>query len=108
MLPPHPSPDQAQHPTMIGRGWSDLQIRLACAAYCRDGYGDHDLDDMIDRGRKKRNRPDADPNPDQNDDFGKQAKPPRIPLDYYENFGNAVVKDWIIKGVTLRVKPPAG
>ena len=88
--------------TMVGRGWSDNAIRHACKHYCRDGYGDHDLDDMIDRGRKKWNRPDAESNPDQNDEFGKQARPPRIPLDYYENFGNAVDKDWIIKGVIAK------
>lgn len=39
--------------TMIGRGWSDSAIRQACKPYCRDGSGDHDLDDLIDRARKK-------------------------------------------------------
>ena len=43
--------------TMIGRGWTDLQIRLACNPYCRDGYGDRDLDDLIDGARKKWDRP---------------------------------------------------
>jgi AAA domain-containing protein len=88
--------------TMIGRGWSDSAIRLGCKPYCRDGYGDHDLDDMIDRGRKKWNKPDAETNPDQNDEFGKQANPPGIPLDYYEHFGSAVAKDWIIKGIIAK------
>ena len=85
--------------TMIGRGWPDSAIRFTCKPYCRDGYGDHDLDDLIDRGRAKWNKPDAESNPDQNDEFGEQAKPPGIPLDYYENFGKAVAKKAIIKGV---------
>lgn len=42
--------------TMIGRGWSDSAIRFACKPFCRDGYGDHDLDDLIDRARKKWNK----------------------------------------------------
>ena len=88
--------------TMIGRGWSDSAIRFTCKPYCRDGYGDHDLDDLIDRGRAKWNKPDAESNPDQNDEFGQQAKPPGIPLDYYENFGKAVAKKAIIKGVIYR------
>ena len=57
---------------------------------------------MIDGGRKKWNKPDAESNPDQNDEFGTQAKPPGIPLDYYEHFGNAVAKDWIMKGVIAK------
>ena len=44
--------------TMIGRGWSDSAIRFACKPFCRDGYGDHDLDDLIDRARKKWNKAD--------------------------------------------------
>ncbi len=88
--------------TMIGRGWSDSAIRFTCKPYCRDGYADHDLDDLIDRGRAKWNKPDAGSNPDLNDEFGQQAKPPGIPLDYYENFGNDVAKKAIIKGVIYR------
>jgi hypothetical protein len=44
--------------TMVGRGWSDLQIRLACAPYCKDGADDTDLDDLIDGARKKWNKRD--------------------------------------------------
>jgi hypothetical protein len=46
--------------TMIGRGWSDLQIRLACARYCEFADEDHDLDVLIDGAREKWNRPDPD------------------------------------------------
>ena len=45
--------------TMIGRGWSDLQIRLACAPYCKGGTNDPDLDDLINRARAKWNKPDG-------------------------------------------------
>jgi RecA-family ATPase len=44
--------------SMLGRGWSDSAIRMVCRPYCRDGYSDHDLDDLIDRGRRKWDRPD--------------------------------------------------
>jgi hypothetical protein len=43
---------------MIGRGWSDLQIRLACAPCCNDGADDPHLDDLIDGARKKWNKHD--------------------------------------------------
>ncbi|MBR1290147.1 hypothetical protein [Bradyrhizobium ottawaense] len=43
---------------MIGRDWSDLQIRLACAPYCERGADDPDLDELIDGARKKWDKPD--------------------------------------------------
>ncbi len=61
--------------TMLGRGWSDSAIRLACKPYCRDGYSDHDLDDLIDRGRKKWDRPDPE-NTTLDDEFAAQPKAP--------------------------------
>lgn len=33
--------------TMVGRGWEEAAIRLACAPYCRDGAADKDLDPLI-------------------------------------------------------------
>jgi hypothetical protein len=39
--------------SMIGRGWSNNIIRMMCKPYCRDGYGDRDLDDLIDGARAK-------------------------------------------------------
>ena len=39
---------------------------------------------------------------DYGDEFGQQAKPPGIPLDYYEDFGKAVAKKAIIKGVIFK------
>lgn len=44
--------------TMIGRKWSDLQIRLACGPYCKGYIEDRDLDPMIDGARKRWNVPD--------------------------------------------------
>jgi hypothetical protein len=44
--------------SMIGRGWSDLQIRLACAQYCKGGADDPDLAELIQGGRKKWDKPD--------------------------------------------------
>ena len=52
--------------TMIGRGWSDLQIRLACAPYCQDEYKDVDLVPMIEGARKKFKKPNEERGP--NDD----------------------------------------
>jgi hypothetical protein len=39
--------------SMVGRGWSDLQIRLACAQYCHGGDTDPELIALIQGARKK-------------------------------------------------------
>jgi hypothetical protein len=46
--------------TMVGRRWSDLQIRLACAAYCTGGADDPDMAPLIRGARSKWNKPDND------------------------------------------------
>ena len=46
---------------MIGRGWSNSMIRMMCKPYCRDGYGDHDLDALIDGAREKWGVPNEEP-----------------------------------------------
>ena len=43
--------------TMIGRGWGDLAIKLACAPYCRGGADDPDLVQLIEGAREKWNKP---------------------------------------------------
>ena len=43
--------------SMIGRGWSDTAIKLACAPYCRGGAEDPDLVPMIEGAREKWNKP---------------------------------------------------
>ena len=50
--------------SMIGRNWSDLQIRLACAPYCTGGADDPDLDPLITGGRRKFNHPEQPDAPD--------------------------------------------
>lgn len=43
----------------IGKGWSDLQIKLACAPYSDGGIDDRDIQDLIDYTRKKFEKPEA-------------------------------------------------
>jgi hypothetical protein len=45
--------------SMVGRGWGDTQIRLACAAYCDRGVNDPDLETLIHGARAKWNKPDT-------------------------------------------------
>ena len=60
--------------TMIGRGWSDSAIRLTCKPYCEDGFGDEDLDDFIDRGRAKWEKPSIELDPHaQGDEHSEQG-----------------------------------
>jgi hypothetical protein len=46
--------------TMVGRGWSDSAIKLACAQYCNGGADDPDLVPLIDGARKKYGKPNVD------------------------------------------------
>ena len=84
--------------TMIGRGWPDSAIRLVCKPYCRDGYGDHDLDDLIDRGRAKWNKPDA----ETLQSTSSTSTLGGIPLDYCVDFGKLAARRSIIKGVIVK------
>jgi AAA domain len=43
---------------MIGHGWSDFQIKMVCAPYCKGGFDDPDLLPLIDEARVKWNKPD--------------------------------------------------
>src|SRR5260370_17954579 len=43
--------------SVIGRGWCDSAIRMACAAYCDGGAEDADLKKLIDDQRKDFNKP---------------------------------------------------
>jgi hypothetical protein len=56
--------------SMIGRGWSDLQIKLTCAQYCSGGANDPDLAVLIGGGREKWEKP------DENDDGNADAAQP--------------------------------
>jgi phage gp37-like protein len=46
--------------TMIGRGWTDTAIRLACAPYCNGGVTDPDLTPLIEGARSKWGKPNGD------------------------------------------------
>ncbi|WP_369720336.1 DUF3987 domain-containing protein [Bradyrhizobium sp. LLZ17] len=74
----------------VGKGWSDLQIKLACAPYSDGGINDRDIQDLIDYTRKKFGKPEADqPAADAASDGPKvavdpvdlwgQFKPPSLP-----------------------------
>jgi hypothetical protein len=43
--------------SMIGRGWTDLQVRLSCAPYCNGGANDLGLTPLIDGARSKWGKP---------------------------------------------------
>ncbi|MDI2076508.1 hypothetical protein ABIF68_010400 [Bradyrhizobium japonicum] len=45
--------------SMVGKGWTDLAIRLSVAPYCDGGIWDKDLDPLIDGARKKFGKPDV-------------------------------------------------
>ncbi|MET3968071.1 AAA family ATPase [Bradyrhizobium sp. S3.9.1] len=81
---------------MVGRGWTDDEIKFACGDYCQGKYGDADLKVLIDGARKKFNRP----NPERT--ATQQMPPSGIKLEYYADFSTAVAKDWIIKGVIAK------
>jgi RecA-family ATPase len=44
--------------SMVDQGWSDSQIRFACASYCDGGYADPDLEPLIKGARNKLDKPD--------------------------------------------------
>ena len=50
--------------SMVGKGWADLQIKLACAPYCNGKYGDPELDQLVQGARGKWDKPDPDTAPD--------------------------------------------
>jgi RecA-family ATPase len=75
--------------TMIGRGWSDSAIKLACAQYCKGGADDPDLAPLINGARKKYDKPDEEAAPgakDYSDEFGpaQASAPPPQPLQWLD------------------------
>jgi len=61
--------------TMVGRGWNDVQIRLACAQYCDEGAEDQDLDAMIEGARERWDVPNSD-DTDEGEGQGPSARRP--------------------------------
>jgi hypothetical protein len=53
--------------SMIGRGWSDLQIKSACAQYSKDGANDPELAVLIQGGRDKWDKPEGGEDDDDGD-----------------------------------------
>ena len=47
--------------SLVGKGWTDEQIKGTCHAYCDDGFGDGDLEKRIKSARKKFNKPEPRP-----------------------------------------------
>jgi hypothetical protein len=43
---------------MLGFNWSDFQIKMVCAPYCKGGFDDPDIPKLIDDARKKWDIPD--------------------------------------------------
>ncbi|MCK1714213.1 MULTISPECIES: hypothetical protein [unclassified Bradyrhizobium] len=46
--------------SMVGKGWSDSQIKVACAPYSDGGVDDRDIQKLIDDARKKFGKPEPD------------------------------------------------
>jgi hypothetical protein len=53
--------------TMVGRGWPDSAIKMACTPYCDGSFGDDDLQKLIDTGRKRFNKPNVEAQPSNGD-----------------------------------------
>jgi AAA domain len=62
--------------SMVGRGWPNDAIRIACAPYCNAGKDDPDLDKLIDGARKKWDKPN--PDGDGSGSTSGQHQPPSI------------------------------
>jgi AAA domain-containing protein len=78
--------------TMVGRGWSDLAIKLACEPYCEGKWSDAEFSELITSARVKWNQP----NPEE-----KHADPAAPGTAYVtETIDPTSVdepKDWIMK-----------
>jgi AAA domain-containing protein len=82
--------------SMAGLGWSEIQMRAACASHCKGGANDPQLIGMI---RSAIAKYQSDVIDDDVTTATTIAPTLAIPLDYYDSFGTAVAKDWITKGV---------
>lgn len=65
--------------SMIGRGYSDQDIRAQCGGYCTGGSGDPELQQLIDGGRVKFGKPNVE----------QAGRPARKPGDKYLNIRTA-------------------
>jgi hypothetical protein len=91
--------------SMLGYDWSNLQIKLACAPYCKNGFGDKDLDGFIDEARVKWDKPDPDAERRQEQQQAKQ-KGPRVSIvatPYaWTDAKNIPLRDWLYGRLLVR------
>jgi hypothetical protein len=82
--------------TMIGRGWSDSAIRLACAAYCDGGARDPDLVPLISGARGKWDKP----NPEDGAQGGTrgESKPPRFVFETVSDLRSMPDQEYLVGG----------
>jgi hypothetical protein len=87
---------------MIGLGWSDDMIKLACAPYCDKGFDDPDLPRLIDGARMKWGKPDPGETGGTEGDTASGKADARVssalPLTYFGEFGTGAKKRPILKG----------
>jgi hypothetical protein len=92
----------------VAKGWSDLQIKLACSPYSDGGIDDPDIEKEINYARKKFGKPDdsegtdlkGNGEADQNQPKGMASS--ALALIYYNELSNPPPKYWIIKNVLAR------
>ena len=87
---------------MIGRGWSDSAIRLACAPYCDGGADDPDLGPLIASARRKWSKPgeeDKTQSPPPNDEGVDQGSQTTFDLFWHGKKYDRELRPWLIKGL---------
>lgn len=68
----------------VGKGWSDFQIKSACAPYSDGGIDDPDIQELIDYTRKKFGKPE----PDQAESGDATSAGPKVAVDPVDLWGN--------------------
>ena len=88
--------------SMIGRGWSDSAIRLACAPYCDGGADDPDLGPLIASARRKWSKPgeeDKTQSPPPNDEGVDQGSQTTFDLFWHGKKYDRELRPWLVKGL---------
>ncbi|WP_377829530.1 DUF3987 domain-containing protein [Bradyrhizobium lupini] len=70
----------------VGKGWSDFQIKSACAPYSDGGIDDPDIQELIDYTRKKFGKPE----PDQAESGDATSAGPKVAVDPVDLWGKFV------------------
>ena len=85
----------------VGKGWSDLAIKLACAPYSDGGVDDDDIQKIINDTRKNFDVPepgDVAIGPPSNDSLPQAKASTALALTYFGEFGDKAKKRPILKG----------